>query len=359
MSVRATVSVFLLLSGCPETAETSSGGVGAASTNTGAASSTGSSATGGSSTTGGSGGNGGASPGGAGGSGAAGGSGGNGGAPVGGSGGAGGDPYPDRVRIVAANLTSGNFQAYDPGHGARILAGLNADIVLIQEFNYQSSTTESLDALTEDICEGFDCVWVRGQPQVGIPNGVISRYPILESGSWPDPEVANRDFTYARIDVPGPTDLWAISVHLLTSSAADRAMEASSILGEVMALPAGDFVVLGGDFNTDTRDEPALVTLAASFTVGPLFPMDQAMNGGTNEPRTKPYDWVLADAELESTAVPTFVGGSSFESGAVIDTRVFTPLSALSPALLNDSGAPSMQHMAVVRDFVLPLSEEP
>ncbi len=276
-----------------------------------------------------------------------------------GGGGGGGDPNTDRVRIVAANLTSGNFQSYDPGHGARILAGLNADIVLIQEFNYQSNTMVALDSLTEDICEGTDCVWVRGAPAIGIPNGIISRFPILESGSWPDPEVTNRDFTYARIDVPGPTDLWAISVHLLTSSAADRAMEASSLVEELTPLPPGDFVVLGGDFNTDTRDEPALMTLGMVLTVGPLFPVDQALNGGTNEPRTKPYDWVLADTELESTAVPTVIGGSSFESGAVIDTRVFTPLSALSPAVLSDSGAPSMQHMAVVRDFALPLSEEP
>jgi hypothetical protein len=48
------------------------------------------------------------------------------------------------------------------------------------------------------------------------------------------------------------------------------------------------------------------------------------------------------------------IGPSSFADGAVVDTRVFDPISDLAPALATDSGAPSMQHMAVVRDVVLP-----
>ncbi len=55
---------------------------------------------------------------------------------------AGAEPVP--VRVVAANLTSGNYQSYSPdngnhsnpeGAGARILAGLRPDVVLVQEFN--------------------------------------------------------------------------------------------------------------------------------------------------------------------------------------------------------------------------------
>src|SRR5205085_11524393 len=41
-----------------------------------------------------------------------------------------------RLRLVAANLTSGNFQSWDPGDGIRILEGLHPDVVLVQEFNY-------------------------------------------------------------------------------------------------------------------------------------------------------------------------------------------------------------------------------
>jgi hypothetical protein len=71
----------------------------------------------------------------------------------------------------------------------------------------------------------------------------------------------------------------------------------------------------------------------------------------TNEPRSKPYDWVLADDELSALEVPVLMGLSVFPAGAVIDTRVYSPLSEIALALSSDSGAPSMQHMAVIRDF--------
>jgi len=41
-----------------------------------------------------------------------------------------------RLRLVAANTTSGTQQSYDPGHGIRIFQGLKPDVVMIQEFNY-------------------------------------------------------------------------------------------------------------------------------------------------------------------------------------------------------------------------------
>lgn len=272
----------------------------------------------------------------------------------GGEGGAGGaPPVSNRVRVVAANLTSGNFQSYTPGHGVRILQGLDPDVVLLQEFNFGSNSQANLNQLVNDICEGAGCDFARG-PATKIPNGVISRFPILQSGSWPDPEVSNRDFVYARIDVPGPKDLWAISVHLKTSNATERNAEAGALMAQVNAnIPAGDLLVLGGDFNTDVREEPALTTLAQLFMVGPTFPEDQAGNENTNTSRTKPYDWVLADDDLEPLAIPVELGADVFASGLVIDTRVYTPIAALAPALTNDSGATAMQHMAVVRDFLV------
>jgi len=48
------------------------------------------------------------------------------------------------------------------------------------------------------------------------------------------------------------------------------------------------------------------------------------------------------------------IGAASFLNGLVVDTRIYTPIADLAPALTGDSGAPSMQHMAVVRDFTLP-----
>src|SRR4051812_31220585 len=126
------------------------------------------------------------------------------------------------LRILAANLTSGNFQSYDlpsvsiGGEGARILAGLHPDIVMLQEFNYAGNTAGELRSFV-DATFGSSFSYYR-EAGAQIPNGVISRYPILAAGEWDDPEVTNRDFAYARIDIPGPIDLWAISVHLLTDT---------------------------------------------------------------------------------------------------------------------------------------------
>jgi hypothetical protein len=85
-------------------------------------------------------------------------------------------------------------------------------------------------------------------------------------------------------------------------------------------------------------------------TGGP-FPVDQNGADTTNEPRNQTYDWVLADADLDRLEVATAIGGQEFPNGLVFDSRDFQPLSDVVPVQAGDSGAPGMQHMAVVRDF--------
>ncbi|MFT3765871.1 MAG: endonuclease/exonuclease/phosphatase family protein [Minicystis sp.] len=255
------------------------------------------------------------------------------------------------MRIAAANLTSGTMQSYDPGNGIRILQGVHPDVVLLQEMNYGDDSTTKLRALVDAMC-GVECVYNRGMGN--IPNGVLSRYPILESGTWTDPKTTTRDFTWARIDVPGPHDLWAVSVHLLTSNPTERDAEAASIVAQLQAkVPAGDHVVLGGDFNTDVRTEIAISTLSAIFSTAAPYPADGNGNGNTSGPRTRPYDWLLASPGLRALEAPVIIGAAHFDAGLVVDTRVYTPLADIAPALANDSGAQGMQHMAVVRDFLL------
>jgi endonuclease/exonuclease/phosphatase family metal-dependent hydrolase len=216
--------------------------------------------------------------------------------------------------------------------------------------NFGNNTTPAIDTLVDDVCAG-KCAYKRGPP-AEIPNGVLSRLPIVACGSWIDPEVSNRNFVWARIDVPGAADLWAISVHLLSTNATARNAEAMSLLAHIGAnIPASDMIVLGGDLNTNSRTEAAVVTLSALFDTAPPYPADQNGNGMTNAPRNAPYDWLLADAELTVLQMPANVGTSVFAAGAVIDTRVYMPLSDIAPALIDDSAAPSMQHMAVVKDF--------
>lgn len=264
----------------------------------------------------------------------------------------------ERIRIVAANLTSGNGQNYDPGHGNRILQGLRPDIALVQEFNYLNNTAADFRAWV-DMNFGPTFSYVR-EPNAGqIPNGIVSRYPILASGEWDDTDVGNRDFVWARIDIPGDKDLWVISVHLLTTGSSNRNSEASQILRYIAAqgVPASDYVVLGGDFNTDSRTEACIHTLSAYFVTAGPYPVDQAGNGNTNSGRSAPYDWVLADADMHALRTPVVLGAHSFANGLVFDSRVYTPLP--SPVLAGDSAASGMQHMAVVRDFLVPANTAP
>jgi len=264
----------------------------------------------------------------------------------------------ERLRIVAANLTSGNGQNYDPGEGARILQGLKPDVALVQEFNYLNNTDANFRAWV-DTNFGTSFSYVREPSPGQIPNGVVSRYPILASGAWTDSSVSNRKFMWARIDIPGDKDLWVISVHLLTTSASSRNSEASQILSYIAAqgIPAADYVALGGDFNTGSRTEACLNTLSSYFTTSGPWPVDQAGNGNTNSGRSSPYDWVLADTDLHAVKTSVILGAVNFLNGLVFDSRVYSPLP--SPVLAGDSGAANMQHMAVVRDFLIPSNSAP
>jgi hypothetical protein len=79
---------------------------------------------------------------------------------------------------------------------------------------------------------------------------------------------------------------------------------------------------------------------------------------GTNASRAKPYDQVLPGDDLSLLEIPVSISGHTFTyaEGLVFDSRVFTPLSAVAPVLAGDSGATGMQHMAVIRDFLVPVS---
>jgi|JI10StandDraft_1071094.scaffolds.fasta_scaffold293112_2 endonuclease/exonuclease/phosphatase family metal-dependent hydrolase len=259
---------------------------------------------------------------------------------------------PTRLRLVASNLTSGNFQRYE-APGQRLLDGLDPDVVLMQEWNVGTNTEAELRAFV-DSTFGPGFVYTR-ESGVAIPNGVISRFPIVAAGVWDDPQVNNREFVWARLDVPGPRDLWAVSVHFLTTSASSRNAEAVALRSFVLAnVPSADLLVIGGDLNTDSRTEAALTTLSAVVSTTAPHPADQLGDDDTSANRSKPYDWLLFDAELRAAQVPTAIGASSFPAGLVLDTRVYTPLKEVAPALAGDSAAANMQHMAVVKDVIVP-----
>ncbi|WP_434388159.1 endonuclease/exonuclease/phosphatase family protein [Melittangium boletus] len=259
---------------------------------------------------------------------------------------------PVRVRLMAANISSGNNQSYDPGHGTRIFQGTKPDIVMIQEFNFGSNSASDIRSFV-DTAFGPNFHYYR-ETGAQIPNGVISRYPILEAGEWTDSQVGNRDFAWARIDIPGPKDLWVVSVHLLTRSAGVRNTEANQLVDYIKGkVPAGDYLSIGGDFNSDSRSEALFSTFSSLVSTASPYPADKNNNVNTNANRNKPYDHVLVSNNLRAFQTPTVIGGSTFAGGLVLDTRVYSPISEISPAQSGDSGSTNMQHMAIIKDFLI------
>jgi len=161
-----------------------------------------------------------------------------------------------RVRLMGANITSGNLQSYDPGEGIRIFEGAQPDVAMLQELNYGSNSAADIRSFV-DQAFGTSFSYCR-EAGAQIPNGVISRYPIIACFEWDDPRVTNRDFEVAEIDLPGSVNLWAISVHLLTTSTTERDLEAQSLVSFIQSnVPAGDYVAIGGDFNTGSTTRAA------------------------------------------------------------------------------------------------------
>ena len=267
------------------------------------------------------------------------------------------EPVP--IRIVAANLTSDNRQTYSPdngnhsnpeGAGARILKALKPDLVLIQEFN---TTIPPRQWVNDAFGKEFH---FAKEETKGIPNGVISRFPIAASGIWDDPVLDNREFFWAQVRIPEQRNLWAISVHLHAKNATSRLKQTMALMKAIQEkVPKGDLIVLGGDLNTRGVAEPCFAEMAKAFVLSKEPPHDGMGNIFTNKPRNRPYDWLLASPALDAHEVPVKLADKEFADGLVFDTRVFEPLDRVPPAQEGDSGLQQMQHMAVVRDFRLPM----
>lgn len=265
---------------------------------------------------------------------------------------------PLMIRAVAANLTSDNKQTYSPdngnhsnpeGAGARILKALKPDIVMIQEF---TTTVPVRQWINQTLGEGFVFTQEKGMQ---IPNGIISRFPIIASGSWDDPVLNNREFAWAHLRLPEKRDLWVVSVHLHSKGESSRATQAAALAKFIEKnVPEDALLLVGGDLNTRTTDESCFKELAAAVVIPSKPPADSNGDITTNRPRNRPYDWVLANARLEKSSVPVKLADQVFPHGLVFDSRVFEPLEKVAPVQKGDSDLPMMQHMAVVRDFLLP-----
>ncbi len=258
------------------------------------------------------------------------------------------------IRIMAANLSSGTEQAYQSA-GIRIFQGLKPDVVLIQEFKYGSGSLRDL----VDTAFGTEYYyWVEGGLD-NIPNGVVSRWPFTSFGEWTSP-VSGRDFAWAVIDLPGETDLQAVSVHLPTSSAGDRNTEAGILKTEVAAnFDPAAYIVIGGDLNTGSTGESCIGTFNTFLDADDHRPVDQNGNDNTSEARDDPYDWVMPNSVLDARHATLVIGSSSYPEGLAFDSEVYTPLGEVSPVQEGDSHVSGMQHMGVVKAFEIPVGPTP
>lgn len=258
------------------------------------------------------------------------------------------------LRVMAANL-NGNTQSYQP-FALRILQGLQPDVVCIQEFNYSNNAASDFRALLDGTL-GTNFVYYREPFTAGgdIPNGIISRWPILAAGSWADAQQSapNRGFAWAQIQLPGTNSLYVVSVHLLTSSAGARSAEATALQTLMQAnFPTNAWVVLAGDFNTGSRTEATTMTTFDSYLSDFPVPADNNGNSFTSENRNYPHDYVLPNFALTNFETATVFPSQSFPNGLVFDSTVYTPLSDVAPVQFGDST--NAQHMAVLKDFSIP-----
>ncbi|MBP7830527.1 MAG: DUF11 domain-containing protein [Kiritimatiellae bacterium] len=256
----------------------------------------------------------------------------------------------DSVTIATANLTSGGTAVYQ-GPGERILEALMADVVAIQEFNV---TNAGGPRAFVDAHFGTNFSYYV-QPSGALPNGVISRWPILDAGVWEDPQVSDREFVWATVDVPGGRPLHVICVHLhYSGGVSSRQLEAAMLTNYIAqaGFHPSDYVVVGGDLNTQNRSEAAW-TILKTVVSDDRRPADQNGETDTNQPRDKPYDVVLPNPFLDARHQPVSFGGLTFPEGVVFDTRLWAEDAIPAPALTSDSAALSMQHMGVMKLFAL------
>ena len=251
------------------------------------------------------------------------------------------------LTIATANLSDSTSQSYE-APGIRILQALKPDIVGIQEFNCKDGTSQDLARRIL----GTHFYFARESGGARLPNGILSRYPIVAHGEWEDPYVGNRRFAWATIAIPGSKPLHVVSVHLLQRHADRRPPEARHLLQRIRTtFPENDYVVLCGDFNISTRNSEALDILSAWFR-DDHQPADQNGNKNTNANRNRPYDYVLPNPALAPCHVPTVLGGLVFPDGLVFDSTLWTP--PPPPAKIQDS-TDNMQHMPVMKTFRIPL----
>jgi len=264
----------------------------------------------------------------------------------------------DTAALMAANTTSGSNQEYE-GPGNRIFQALCPDVVMIQEFNVTNGPTAAAYRAWVNQNFGTNFSYYVQTNGVSIPNGSISRWPIASAGVWDDTTLSDRDFVWAKIQLPGTQQLQAGSVHIQASSSApdgsQRTTEARALTNYIAQAGwlTNGYVAIAGDFNLYSTNEACMQVLTANTVTDRHQPADQFGDKDTNAARENPYDRVLTSTILDVRLRTFNLWGYSYANGIVYDTRITWASGLPPPSLAADSGAANMQHMAVMKVFEL------
>lgn len=284
--------------------------------------------------------------------------------------------YGDDLRIVTYNVSVVGSNA--PLQTVRVFQGLNPDVALLQEWNVNQAGGETYREYVDDAF-GPEFYYYLGYSTPGPyyqPNGIVSRWAFQTMGGWPDTSGPGKpDFTWAIIDIPGDVELGVVSVHLkagdTTADKEQRIEEAQLIKDYVenslVFNPSSNYVVVGGDLNTENEYEWCIQTFATFLEPTSYRPRDRQGDKDTNKNRTRPYDWIMPNQVLDAFHDIVVIGTENYEypSGLVFDSHVFsrwsetttapanTPLWNLSPVLYGDTHSIYTDHSPVVKDYDL------
>ncbi len=273
-----------------------------------------------------------------------------------------------KLRVLASNLTSGNYQTYEE-EGINILKALKADIILVQEFNYDGEISNFVKTTFGD-----EFTYFRGTPTGNgdIPNGVISRYPIIDKGEWKDERVNDRLIDWVIIETPAKK-IFAVSVHLKAKENKYQIKAAELISKKIynhrVAHPNEYFYIVGGDFNGAAslcRDNSCngfkKYNNENIFYTALPDPYSEYNRGTTtNATKTRQLDFILVDYSLKDFQISTDYCKTeddckSYPSGLVFRSDEYSQSDLdryFSPVQTNDSEVMQMQHMGVVKDFLI------
>ena len=268
----------------------------------------------------------------------------------------------DELKMMSWNVSKVNtYAGYET---ERIIQGLEPDIALLQEWIVDTGEfTDTDDWVDQSFGTGFD--YYRGSGIEGafcMKNGIVSRWEITSSGSWTDNYVSQRYYDWAEITLPGGAILQVVSIHLHSSDEPTRILEIKELIGYIEAnFSNSHYLVIGGDFNTSTRSSEPIPTLlddanwtgSCWVTISDGTPQDKNGDSDTNVNRGSNYDWLIPNTLLGNEIMSLNLGGDGdpYTGGIVFDSRVFTPLSAVSPILYGDTANGDQDHCPAMKSY--------